>query len=162
MKKGCAVLLFVGLVLSLAAEGATSADVARVVSCMKSRHCKHTIEAKSYGTLGEQIVFVEGGKRYTFYWSGADRPVGFLSVWVRPEGEAAGGEALLTTFVDRGLDGSVDFGHRIPTLGEVADLERKSFRSENDPDAPATGLEFRGYWQRQFEEAVAAAIRRLF
>jgi len=158
MKKLVVVLLFIGLTLPvIAQQRAMSADVTRVVSCIKSLTCKNVILTKGNFGNGKQIVFTDSHRRYTMYWSGEDGPQGFLSVWVRPEG--TGGQLALITFTDRGLDGLVDFGVQGPA--SWSDSRRKHFH-KNDEASPNIGFEFRQFWQMQLDEAIAAARRQLF
>ncbi len=160
MKKVITTLVFVGLTLSsaIAQQKTTSADIARIMSCMRQHSCKNTILTQSFDNLGEVIVFIDNGKRYSFYLSGKDAPEGFLSISVRPEGTSD--QASLFGFADFGLDGSVDSAAQGPA--NWTDSRRKLFKSEKNPIAPATNLQFRQYWQNQFDEAIAAAKRSLF
>jgi hypothetical protein len=130
-------------------------DVARIIGCIKEQTCKHLVARKVYGDnsslKGTQIVFLERDIRYTIYWSGDPT---FLSFWVR---RPIHGRQSVTSFTDDGLDGSVDFG----LAGQANDPKSKYFRSESFAPGAARGAEHRLYWQRQYNEAVAAAKRVL-
>lgn len=130
------------------------ADLNRVVACMKTRSCRGTIFAKQYYGLGEQIVFVANGRRYTFVWY---REENSLSIWVRPEGNKD--QASVSTFSDEQLDGNVDFG--ITGSIEQTDTKRKYFRNTKAAlGSNPKGLEFQDYWNEQYAVALSAACRR--
>jgi hypothetical protein len=158
--------LILGLLLMpFCAQAATANDVSRVIGCMKTHTCKHLMASKSYASplSGEQIVFVQGGKRYTLYWTGDydninNRPSlptdQFLSVWVRPDGTQ--NTKAVDGFSDNGVDGSVNFGFK----GDSPNPSGKFFEDGTD-GSEAKGTEFRDYWQDRYDQAITAAVQRL-
>ena len=91
-------------------QPASMKDIARITACMEKQNCKNIILAKGYGgELGWQVVFIDSGKRYTFYWPGRhERIRSWLAVWARPNGTQ--GREQLVYCSDDGPDGLVDDG----------------------------------------------------
>ncbi len=99
-----------------------------------------------------QLVFVEGGNRYTLFysWSNKFADLNFLTIWVRRNGTK--GNKNLDVFGDTYLDGEVDEG--------LLAMSDKRFYSVSHPGS-ASGPEYRGYWQKRYDAAIAAALHHL-
>ncbi len=121
-------------------------DVQWVVSKMRSRTARNLLTSKRGGT-GDQIVFLDGRHRYTFYRSDLSGKQ-FLSIRV--------GKLSCS---DVGLDGRVDFG--IKGKPGDPDSTRQHFQSKEEPPIKPTGAQYRAVWQAVFDKAIAAARRRL-
>ena len=139
---------------ALAASPADVRAVADMVNDLSVPVLQRSRSPFRTGGLGGQIVFVEGGVRYTFYHSGTpirsrDPNSAWLSMWARPNGSK--GRAVVETTSDNGFDGRVDFG----TGGTRAGLFSNNAMHLGDP----TGIQNQAYWQRQYDKAIAAAIR---
>ncbi len=140
------------------ASAASRDDIHKIVAQMGQHTCKHLLTQKSYPGGGEQVVFVDGGKRYTMYWSESGVPKeAWLSVWVRSSGRKR--NSVLKTFSDYGLDGEVDFGLMGPA--KWSDEKRQYFGSGKFAAMRPQGRKFRQRWQNEYDAAIAAAKRRL-
>jgi hypothetical protein len=146
------------------AQAASAKDVAKVVACMQTHACKNVMAKKTYDGSGELVVFRVGGKRYTLYWPGnvwsADGEVisqekQWLAVWVRPEGTTS--PELVETCSDWALDGTANNGI---TGSPVRELLFEDNVDKNDGSG-SIGPEHRQYWQKVYDEAIAAAIKSL-
>jgi hypothetical protein len=139
-----------------AAEAASPIDVAKVAAMVTDASVPVLLRQKEYVNgeyLGDTIVFVQGGHRYTIY--NAPKIVGrgytvpgMLSVWVRKNGTA--GQRMVDGFTDQDFDGSVNFG--------LDGADRKLFEGGMDSYDGPKGLAFRSYWQRQYDAAIHAAL----
>lgn len=141
-------LLFAG-----GAQAASREDVARVVDFVHDESIP--VLSRTTGTSGGQIVFIEGGVRYTIYHSGErivanDPDSAWISFWTRPDGTH--GRSDMVTFSDSAFDGDID-------LGINGNSTVRHFSSGEEPYTQARGPEWREYWQREYDNAIAAAIR---
>jgi hypothetical protein len=148
------------------AQAASADDVSKVVTCMQTHTCKNVIARKTYGEgfVGEQIVFRVGGKRYTLYWPGSlwsdggeviPKEKQWLAVWVRPEGTAS--RELIETCSDWALDGTANNGITGSPVSELLFEDN----TDKDDGQGTNGPEYRERWQKVYDEAIAAAVKRL-
>ncbi len=137
------------------AEAADPKDVQKVVELIHNKETKGLVFWKPIDE-GVEVVFIQGGKRYTMYHSGFGS-INLLSVWVRPDGTSD--DKILLTFTDDDLDGKIDFGIN----GKDGDEEiRQYFKSKKmySPDKEE-GTRFKEFWQAQYDAAIKAALKRL-
>lgn len=162
--------MILSLLLSVApiAEAATKADVKSALDymfCRKAsvRGCTRPIFKSDWAMSDvspvHRLVIVHEGKRYTLQHSAGytrsydqqyDPPA--FEIYERVEGS----KGAYVVYSDDGLNGTVDFGGG----GGSRD---KSFwdHSEGDPslrDYPVEGEEYRAYWQRKYDAAIAAIL----
>lgn len=142
------ILLIVAL-LAATAQAASPEDVREVVAMVTDGRVP-SLARHNYKNGDRSIVFVHGGRRYTLYHSGPridpnDPQSAWLSVWVRNESPSKG----VDTFTDFGSDGVVDFGLDGPRL--------RLFHEGRARTVPE-GLNHREYWQKQYDDAIAAAL----
>ncbi len=121
------------------AHAATQADVARVVMLVK----KHRDRGGDY-----QMVFHNGGKKYTLWYAEGGTVAKVLSIWVK----SAGGQEV--NFSDRGTDGVVDFGVNGKRTQKVVEMQLCDSERQ-------IGSEFCHYWQDQYDQAISAALASL-
>ena len=151
--------------LSVEASAQTTVDdVAQIVICMREHACKRAVFAKTYDqNIGEKIIFVSKGKRYTFYWngdvdhySGKAQPKGkqFLSVWIQPD--SSNNPSSTLGVMDDGLDGSANFG-----MVGMSKSDRFFQEANKRLNISGEGLEHRDYWQEQYDAAIKTARRQL-
>ena len=107
---------------------------------------------KDYGD-GFEVVFVEGGTRYTLYASHADTSRfaggGFLSIFARPEGSTA--KSVYSSYMDQSLDGSVDLAYK----GE----NNEQLFTSSDYSSEPQGQEYKEKWQKKFDNAVKNSLK---
>lgn len=143
------------------AQAATPADVAKVAAMVTDKRVPGLMRRAEYfgdKFMGTTYVFVNRGKRYTLYHSGerirADDPnSSWLAVWVRKNHTYA--KEALVTFSDDGFDGVVDFGIR------GSDTDRCYYTARNLVTNKTEGEEYRPRWQKEYDQAIKAALRHL-
>lgn len=140
------------------AQAAKREDVRKVIELMYERPVNGAILSRTFQDGDAQVVFVSKGLRYTIYYTGPRDPrLQFLSFWVRPNGTAK--KKDVRTFTDHGLDGVVDFGLNGKNGDERA---RQLFESGYDSaHHKRSGEQFAAHWQKQYDLAIAAALRTL-
>lgn len=130
---------------AIKAAPASRADVDRVVGCVLRKGCTEWLTWKSYSQGDAQAVFVFEGRRYTIYTPPARNQTRWLAFWIRQDGTTSPEE--LDSFSDFGLDGTVENG-----------FDGTGRRDFNDWEGKKNGLEWRGYWQSRYDEAVADTL----
>ncbi len=161
----CSMIAFVAIIgwprfVQADTSKTTADDLKAIVACMKTETCKHTIsdwadtDQTTYG-----LSFEWGHKHYTLMLAG---PPVFsapsLDIHVREAG-AGNQSSLEQEVIDHGLDGVVDFGLQGPV--EHRKKWHRRFDSGKFGGAPCVGGEFQDFWQKQFDDAIAAAKQRL-
>jgi hypothetical protein len=137
-------------------------DVQRVVNfIMQPDAYKHLVLKRPEEDGGLTVVFVENGKRYTFFYSpptfnGKIEESGGLSVWIISNDPAKRKTDLNPAFSDDDLDGTVNFG--VQCSPGAREDERRYFNLEKSGDGDVRGLQFSLYWQGLYNTAIQDAI----
>ncbi len=129
-------------------------SIAKIVVAMKAHRVRQTIETKCYndGKGGERIVFLDHNKRYTMFWVPENKvTTPYISMWVRKNGTH--GQESIESCTDDALDGTVDFG--------IAGTGSRRRIYSSGAQYPKTGEQHRAYFQKRYNESIAAAHRHL-
>lgn len=158
MKKACTLVLvlFLGINRGWAEESrAPKEDIVSIVNFLKRPVCNHVIRCTDNQKV---IAFYSNGWQYRLAWEESLRsPKGMLLIFISPA--EASERAFVSSLVDEGLDGAVDYGNVGFQHREREDS--KHFDSGVFSKKPIGGSELRDYWQKRYREAIHIARQAL-
>jgi hypothetical protein len=136
----------------LSVPTATSASVEKVADVIMTGKAKHTVLDKVDEQGNRRVVFDFRGRRYTFM---IDRGKTLLNVWIKPSKKT--GQDSVGMISDVGLTGEVAFG--------VTATGKKLYQKENrysGPESTKVDDTYKAYWQKLYDTAINAGLKRLF
>lgn len=140
-----------------AVKAEPDANIMAIISYVSDKNnAKKFISREEFPGDGVRVVFDHKKHRYTIFYSGKSGDE-FISYWVRPSGTKD--QVSVVTF-SAGIDGVVNFG--MTGEGDKKDRsitteKNKHFADMKAPDYQA-GLEYREFWQKQFDEALTHSL----